>query len=175
MNMRDLIKKCCLISFSLILLVSTGCKKDVEEKQVYDNIIYKVDTTRLYSSSAEKTKQKSQTQYISIMYSDLFSTNISGGELSELSELSLAMGDKTMANELTLSHYLNSTTLDKPSDAEMRADVEVFVENTYLRFYQRNPGPYERLYLTDVIDKDPLLTVLDVYTAFILSNEYYYY
>ena len=152
-----------------------SCKKEVEEKQVYDNIIYQVDTTRLYLSSAEKTKQKSQTQYISIMYSDLFSKNISSTELNGLDELSLAMGDKTMANEMTLSHYLTSTALDKPTDAQMRADVEYFVEMTYLRFYQRNPTPYERLYLRDIIDKDLQMTVLDVYTAFILSNEYYYY
>jgi len=173
--MPDLINKYYPISFLLLLLISFGCKKEIEEKVVYDNIIYQVDTTRLYSSSAEKTKQKSQTQYISILYSDLFNTNISGVELSDLSELSLAMGDKSMANELTLSHYLNSTALDKVSDAEMRADVKAFVETTYLRFYQRNPSPYERLYLTDVIDKDPLLTVVDIYTSFILSNEYYYY
>ena len=175
MNMRALIKKICISAIPILLLFSSACKKEIEEKQVYDNIIYQVDTSRLYSSSAEKTKQKSQTQYISIMYSDLFSTNISGNVLSELSELSLAMGDKTMANELTLSHYLNSTALDKPSDTEMRSDVESFVELTYLRFYQRNPSPYEKIYLIGVIDNDPILTVLDIYTAFILSNEYYYY
>lgn len=160
--------------FSAVML-AFSCKKEIEEKEIYDNVIYQVDTSRLYLSSAEKVKQKSQTQYISIMFSDLFSKNISGNELTELSEISLAMGDKSMANELTLSHYLNSTALDKPSDAEMRADVEYFVEITYLRFYQRNPTPYERLYLTDIIEKDLELTVLDIYTAFILSNEYYYY
>lgn len=152
-----------------------SCKKDVEEKVVLDNIIYKLDTARLYASSAEKIKQKSPAQYISIMYSDLFSYNISSTDLSELSELNLALGDKTMANELTLSHYLKSNDVDKPSDAQMRADVESFVENTYRRFYQRNPLPYEKLYMTDVINKDPQITVSDVYTAFVLSDEYYHY
>ena len=157
------------------MLLFLSCKKEIEEKTVYDNVIYGIDTTRLYSSSAEKTKQKTQTQYISIMYSDLFNSNISSTDLSELSELSLAMGDKTMANELTLSHYLNDSGVDRPSDAEMRADVELFVEETFLRFYQRNPSPYERLYLTDIIEKDPQMTVLEIYTSFVLSNEYYYY
>lgn len=162
--------------FSFItLLTFISCKKELEVTEVYDNVIYQVDSTKLYASSAEKVKQKTQAQYISIMYSDLFSFNISGNELSELSELSLAIGDKTMANELSLSHFLNSPLLDEPSDAEMRADLDNFVELTYLRFYQRNPTPYEKLYLTDVIEKENQISVLDVYTAFILSDEYYYY
>lgn len=159
--------------FSVGLMYS--CKKDVQEKEVLDNIIYQLDTTRLYASGAEKTKQKSPAQYISIMYSDLFSYNISSTDLSELSELNLALGDKSMANELTLSHYLKSNDVDKPSDAQMRADVESFVEDTYRRFYQRNPLPYEKLYMTDVINKDPQITVSEVYTAFVLSDEYYHY
>ncbi len=163
------------LSMALGMLIIFSCKKEVEEKTVYDNVIYQVDTTILYSSSAEKTKQKTPTQYISIMYSDLFNSNIPGNDLSELSELSLAVGDKTMANELTLSHYLNSTSVDVPTNGEMRNDVEQFVEDTYRRFYQRMPSPYEKLYMTDIIDKDPLLTVEDIYSAFILSNEYYYY
>jgi hypothetical protein len=175
MNMLDLINRKPYILLLSVVLFSIGCKRDVEETQVYDNIIYQIDTAIIYSSSAEKTKQKSQTQYISIMYSDLFSVNISGNDLAELSELSLAVGDKTMANELTLSHYLNASGLDKPSDSEMRADIETFIEYTYIRFYQRLPTPYEKLFLKDLIEKDVQLSVTDVYTSFILSNEYYYY
>ena len=48
----------------------------------------------------------------------------------------VASWSKTMANELTLSHYLNSSNVQKPSDAEMRGDLDVFIEITYLRFYQ---------------------------------------
>ena len=171
--MQDLNRMLFLLTMGAVLLFS--CKKEVVETQVYDNVIYEIDTQRLYSSSAEKIKQKTQTQYISIMYSDLFSQNVSSNELSELSELSLAIGDKTMANELTLSHYLNSSNVQKPSDAEMRGDLDVFIEITYLRFYQRRPTPYELLFLKGVINDDPQLTVVDIYTAFILSNEYYYY
>ena len=162
-----------LLSVSFIFL--NACKQDIEEKQVLDNIIYEVDTQRVYSSSAEKSKQKSQTQYISIMYSDLYNKNISGSDLSELSELSLAMGDKTMTNELSLSNFLKGSGVDIPSNSEMRADVGKFVEMTYLRLFQRNPTPYEKIYLVDVIENDPSIQVVDVYTAFILSDEYYYY
>ena len=161
--------------FALIPCLLSSCKKETEATEVYDNVIYGIDTVRIYASGAEKVKQKSQTQYISIMYGDLFGSNISDAELSELSELSLSIGDKSMANELTLSNYLKSTSLDIPTNSEMRADVESFVELTYLRFYQRNPGPYEKLYLTELIEKDTELSVMEIYTAFILADEYYYY
>lgn len=49
-----------------------SCKKDVLQKRVYDNVIYEVNPVALYASNAEKTKQKSSTQYVSILYNDLF-------------------------------------------------------------------------------------------------------
>lgn len=159
----------------VFILLILSCKKETVETQVYDNVIYKVDSTRLYNSSAEKTKQKTPTQYISILYSDLFSKTISNNELSELNELSLAVGDKTMVNELTLSHYLKAQLADKPSNPEMRADVQTFVTFVYVKFYLRYPTEYEKRYLSDIIEKDVLITVDDIYSAFILSNEYYYY
>ena len=58
------------------------------------------------------------------MYSDLFNRSISSNELFELSELTLGIGDKTMGNELTLSHYLKASDIEKPTDGEMRNDVE---------------------------------------------------
>ena len=157
------------------ILICFSCKKDITNKQVIDNVTYGLDTSILYQSSAQKVKQKTTTQYVSILYSDLFSRSISSKELSELSELSLGIGDKTMGNELTLSHYLKATDLSKPSDGEMRLDVEKFVVDTYRKFFQRFPTPYEKIFLTDLINKDPSIIVVDVYTSFVLSNEYYYY
>ena len=158
-----------------LMMLFIACKKETVETQVYDNVIYQVDSTRLYGSSAEKNKQKTPTQYISILFSDLYNKTISSNELSELNELNLAIGDKTMANELTLSHYLKTPFVDKPTDAEMRADVKTFVSFVYLKFYQRYPTEYEQRYLTDIIQKDVSIKVDDVYSAFVLSNEYYYY
>ena len=159
----------------LIAVVLFSCKEKKIEETVYDNVIYELDTVRLYASGAEKTKQKSTDQYVSIMYTDLFSTGISANELAELNELSLAVGDKTMVNELLLAHYLNSSGVSLPSATVMRADVEYFVEQTYLRFYQRFPSEYESIYMIKLIEADADLTPKDIYTAFVLSNEYYFY
>lgn len=164
--------------FSVILiglLAFSSCKKVVEEEVTYDYPIYGINTQVVYSSSAEKTRQKTPVQYISILYGDLFGARIPNNELNNLTLLSTANGDKGMANELILSHYLNNPALQLPSDAEMQENPEAFAEQTYIRFYKRNPTPYEKLFLVNLIEDDAATTVEVVYTAFILSNEYYFY
>lgn len=153
----------------------SACKKVLEEEVTYDQAIYGINTQVVYSSSAEKTRQKTPVQYISILYGDLFGERIPNNELNNLSLLSAANGDKGMANELILSHYLSDPGLELPTDADMQSDPAAFVEATYIRFYKRNPTPYEKIYFVNLIEDDPELSVQVLYTAFILSNEYYFY
>ncbi|MEO1713972.1 MAG: hypothetical protein AAFU60_11635, partial [Bacteroidota bacterium] len=62
-----------------------------------------------------------------------------------------------------------------PSNQEMRADIETFIEETYKRFYVRIPTEAEKTwwinYLESNTDVDPEL----VYFSFATSNEYYFY
>lgn len=167
------VSKIALVAIAAVAMVA--CKKKTVEEVTYDNVIYELDDVPVYSSNVQKTKQKSPTQYISILYSDLFNKSIPTTELTELGELSLAMGDKGMANELLLTHYYNDPTVVIPTNAQMRADVNQFVEDTYIRFYLRFPTEYEKYYLADLINNDPALTPENIYTAFALSNEYYFY
>jgi hypothetical protein len=160
--------------FSVIVLVAS-CKKTTEEQVIYDNVIYEMNNVVVYNSSSEKTKQKTPVQYISILYADLFNARIPNNELNNLTLISTAIGDKTLANELILSHYLNSPDLQLPGNEEMLSDIPGFVDEIYIRFYQRNPTPYEKLYLTNLIEEDESLTVQLIYTSFVLSNEYYFY
>lgn len=165
---------------SILLLVLVGgmlasCRKTVEEQVIYHNVIYEVDNVILYQNAADKTRQKTSTQYISILYADLFNTSISNGELTDIAELTLGIGDKTMANELIIDHYLNDPQVVMPSDATMRTDIPAFVEATYVKFYQRLPTEYERHYLEEMIADDTQMTVSNIYVAFMLANEYYFY
>ena len=162
-----------ILWFALVLV--TSCKKTIKEEVVYDNVIYELNDQVVYSTSAEKNRQKSPTQFISVLYSDLFNASISSNELAEIAELTLAVGDKGVVTELLLTHYLNDPGVQIPSDAQMRADLTVFVEETYVRFYQRYPSPYEAHYLQDLIENDLNLQPEDVYSAFALANEYYFY
>jgi len=159
----------------VFVIFAFGCNKITKEDVIYDNIIYEMDDVTLYTSSAEKTKQKTQAQYISIMYADLFNRSITNQELNELEELSIAMGDKTKANELILSHYFQQSDVSMPTDSEMRTDINQFIEETYIKFYQRLPTAYENHRLKAIIVKDIALSPEAIYTSFILSNEYYFY
>lgn len=152
-----------------------SCKKEVEETIVYSNVIYDVDDVNIYSSNAEKTKQKSPELLLSIMYSDIFNQAIPTNKLLEIAELSLSNGDKTMFTEMIFSQFLTEPTASIPTNAQMRADVELFIENSYIRFFQRNPSEYERIFLKNLITNDNMITVENVFTSFALSNEYYFY
>ncbi len=156
-------------------LVAISCQKDIQEEVIYDYAIYELNDQVVYSSAAEKIREKTPVQYISILYGDLFNARIPNSELNNLTLLSTAIGDKGLVNELILSHYLVNPDLALSTQAEMQADPEGFAQQTYVRFYKRNPTPYESIFLVNLIESDPDLTVPVIYTAFVLSNEYYFY
>jgi hypothetical protein len=162
-----------LVAFAVLLL--TSCKKDVVQTRVYDNVLYEVNPVTLYESNAQKTKQKSSLQYISILYTDLFNQSIPANKLNKMSEAALSIGDKAAASDLIMQKWLVEPGVQIPTDNAMRADLQQFVTDTYLRFFQRYPTPYESYFLKKTIDDDPAVTPALVYAAFALSNEYYYY
>src|SRR5437762_689269 len=80
-----------LLSISLFLC---SCKKDVIQKVIYDNTIYGVTPVNLYSSNADKTKQKSPEQFVSILYSNLTNQTIPADALNHIAEVNYSFGDK---------------------------------------------------------------------------------
>lgn len=168
-------KKYFILSILIGFLSFTSCKKKVDELVVYDNVIYDVGNQNVYASNAQKTKQKSPELIISIMYADIFNQGINTNTLLELSEIYTATGDKTMYNELVFSHFFKDPAAIVPSDAQMRSDISQFVSDTYLNFFQRVPSEYEKRYLIDLITNDNDITVENVFTSMVLSNEYYFY
>jgi hypothetical protein len=158
------------IIFSIIFLAVLGmsCKK--EYRYIYD-----VGSEVVYESSAEKDKQKSSSQFVSILYSNLFRSSVSQQELNELTELRSALGDKQIADNLIINNYVNSSTVQIPTDLEMRDDIPKFVEETYIRFYLRKPTPYEAKFMKESIENDPGMSPELIYEAFAGSNEYKFY
>ena len=166
------------ILYSLLFtLAFTSCKKDTVtiHDTTVDNYIYGVNGENLYQSNAEKNKQKSSEQYVSILYSNLFQNAIGQGDLVALSEIRTAIGDKQLADEMILNAFVNRDNVIIPTDTEMRNDVEAFIEETYLRFFLRKADPYEVYELKNEIEKDAGLTAELIYQAFALSNEYKFY
>lgn len=163
------------IAFIGVILFLSSCKKEVEETIIYSNVIYELDDVKIYSSNAEKTKQKSPELLLSIMYSDIFNQGIPTNKLLEIAELSASNGDKTMFTEMIFSQFLTEPTASVPTNAQMRANLTVFIEDNYIRFFQRKPTVYEKIYLESLISGDSDITVENVFTSFALSNEYYFY
>jgi hypothetical protein len=163
--------------YLILLLLLTACKKETVtvHQPVVDNYIYGIDGENLYQSNAEKNKQKSAEQYISILYSNLFQNAIGQNDLVELSEIRRAIGDKQISDELILNAFVNNNLVIIPSNLAMRADIDAFVEETYLRFFLRKPNPYEAHELKSEIENDEGLTPELIYMGFALSNEYQFY
>ncbi|MCB0703762.1 MAG: hypothetical protein KDC34_00565 [Saprospiraceae bacterium] len=168
------------IAIPFLLLLCFGlssCKKEtiVNKETVVDNYIYGINNEEVYQSNVEKTKQKSAEQYISILYANLFLQTVPANVLTQLTEVREANGDKQLVDELILNNYVNSGQVNIPSDSEMRANIDQFIEDTYLRFFLRKPTPYELYELRQAIEEDSELNPELIYQGFALSNEYKYY
>jgi hypothetical protein len=166
-----------IIAFLLLTAIVNlpSCKQDVLQTTVYDNTIYDVNPVTLYVNNADKVKQKTSTQYISILYSDLFNQSISGTQLNDLNELTLSVGDKTVVNDMLLQKMLATSGIDIPTDSEMRSNVDAFIDATYIKFFLRHPSPYEAYFMKKYIQDDLSVTPQMVYASFALSNEYLFY
>ena len=165
-----------LLIFIAVFLFSS-CKKETQviNQPVVDNYIYGVNIENIYQSNVEKNKQKTSEQYISILYANLFQTSVPQNDLVELAEVRLAIGDKQSADELILNSFVNDANVTIPTDSEMRADIDKFIEETYLRFFLRKPNAYETFELKKEIEEDLDLTPELIYQAFAISNEYKFY
>lgn len=165
-----------MLFWSVVVLFS-ACRKKTEviKTQVVDNVIYEVGGTAVYQDNSEKKKQKTNTQFISILHANLFQNSISTSDLTSLSEVRTAIGDKQLADELIINNYVHSTGVQIPTNSIMRSDIDGFVQATYLRFFLRKPNAYEKYYLKQAIENDADLTPELIYTGFSVSNEYKYY
>ena len=62
-----------------------------------------------------------------------------------------------------------------PSDSIMRDDLNLFIEESYKRFFVRDITEAEREFFLNFFESHPNVSAEMVYMAFSLSNEYQYY
>tara|TARA_B110000914_G_scaffold179814_1_gene161926 strand:+ start:1392 stop:1889 length:498 start_codon:yes stop_codon:yes gene_type:complete len=165
MNMR--IFKINLIFIIVLFLSMSSCQKE--------DLVYDINELHASSYNANKNKLKSIGQYISIIYANLFQKSLSSNELVEITRCIESIGDKQIANEIILSNFMNKQDVIIPSDSLMRADLDLFLEETYKRFFVRDITQAEREFFLVFLNSHPHVTCEMVYTSFALSNEYQFY
>ena len=167
MNTHILIKKMKKLLYILsVFLILSSCKKDD---------VYELNEVNATSYNANKDKLKSSNQFISILYANLFQEALSANELFEISRCIQSIGDKEVAHEIVFSNFMNKNGVIIPSDSLMRDNLDLFIEDTYKRFFVRDITEAEREFFISFFESHPNVSAEMFYMAFALSNEYQYY
>ncbi len=164
--MQALIKKTVVLIALTCMLFS--CKPEPETSFILNDV-------ELYPSSAGKTKEKTNEQFVAILHANLFQTALSANDVYDVNRCIESIGDKELAREVIISNFMNDPAVQLPSVEEMNADIDQFIEDTYVRFYVRYPTEAEKTYLRNFIQNNPYVTPEIVYFSFALSDEYMYY
>ena len=152
---------------SVVLLFS--CKKEKK-------ITYQLNDITIENNTANKDHLKSTIEFISIAYSDIFSTVISTNKLAELSTIYKAFGDKKLIEQMVIKNFLNEPSIQIPQiDRSSSSTINIFVQNMYTKLYNRTPDEYELWFVADMIQKDITLTSELIYFSLMTANEYRYY
>lgn len=159
--------------FLTVLLWQTSCNKKVEIQK--NRYIFNVEDQELYQSSAQKQYLKTTDQFISIAYSHLFGVSITNNELNQYNVSLQALGDKATIQDMIVKSLINRNNVVLVTDNAMRADIAAFVEQTYLRFYNRKPNEFERWKMKDLIEKNTDISPKMIYYSMMTGDEYRYY
>ncbi len=125
--------------------------------------------------SGEKGNLKSDIQFLSIAYSDLFGQQISTTELNSLLSGYNAVGDKTLIIDLIVRNLLVKPGIVKVDQATMQSDPEAFINITFKRFFIREPTEMEIWFFANLINENKQFLPEDIYYALMRAEEYRYY
>jgi len=156
--------------FGLMLtLFMASCKKEVQT-------IYQVQSQVLYQNSAQKTNLKTTNQFISIAYNDLYNASISTAQLNSLNTCLEAFGDQATMEDIIIKNLLDNGGVSIPDSATMMADLPTFINQTYIRFYNRQPTGQELWKMQNIIlQPGSNINPKMIYYSMLTSTEYRYY
>ncbi len=155
-----------------VCLASFQCKKDKLEDKIFE-----INEVTLYPSASAKLKEKTESQWIAVVYTNLFQQALSAGDIYKAGQCITSIGDKELAREVIISNFMNSSSPLPmiPTDSEMRANIDQFIDETYERFLIRRPTEGEKQYFRNEINNNPTRSAEIIYFSFALSNEYLFY
>lgn len=167
MNMPISDKRSIIIAFLFMLFILPSCQRDTP--------LYGIEDLTIDPVNSEKNKAKTHSQYISILYTNLFQEAIGPNKMLEALAAIESIGDKQVAYDILVSKYMNDPRLVLPSEDMMRTDPEAFIRDTYKRFLVRQPTEAELLWMKNYIQSRPDLTPELVYFSFATCNEHFHY
>ena len=160
---KVLAKACCL--FCLLSIIA--CQEDY--------YVYGIEDIEIKPVNSEKDKAKTNAQYISILYTNMFQKAIGPNQMLQALKAVESVGDKQIAYDILVSKYMSDHDVKLPTLESMQADPETFVRETYTRFLVRQPTEAELQWMINYIQSRPALTPELVYFSFATSNEHFHY
>ena len=146
-----------------------SCKKEVQT-------IYQVQNKVMYQNSSQKTNLKTTNQFISIAYNDLYSASISTVQLTNLNTCLEAFGDQATMEDIIIKNLLENGGVSMPDRVTMMADLPTCINQTYIRFYNRQPTAQELWKMQNLIlQPGSNINPKMIYYSMLTSTEYRYY
>ena len=124
-------------------------------------------------TSTEKKSRipKTDLQFISIAYMDVFGKAIPQQELNSIKEVFLSQGDRELNRKALIIKLLQNQPETLPGENILAVNPESFLRFCFKQFYRRVPSNKELTELLITHQEDPL-TASDWYLAFMMSDEY---
>ena len=151
-----------ILSF-IVCMVFLSCQKD-------RRVNYAVVNQTANDIIINKNKAKTETQFISILYANLFQEALPINQLIMTQNVIQSVGDRALVYEIILSNGVKM-----PSDSAMKANPEQFIIDTYKQFYLRIPSELEKNFFLNYFEANPNVRPELVYTSFAASDEYLFY
>lgn len=137
-----------------------------------DTYVFGVIDQEVRSDVINKDLFRADINLVSTCYADLIGKSMSGPELAQVENVLSATNDRQMLVDMMMRSLLNREETDIPTNDKMRSDLPKFVNETYQRFYHRQPNPFEAWKLQDMIENNTYLRPVEIYYAFLSSDEY---
>ena len=150
MNMQTLGKKVLLCLVIIVMASLYSCNKETD--------LYGINDLTILPVNSEKNKPKTVSQYISILYTNLFQQAIGPNKMLEAKAAITSIGDKQIAFDILVSKYMLDGGVVLPTEEFMRSQPEQFIRDTYKRFLIRQPTEAELKWMINYIESRPLLT-----------------
>lgn len=155
---------------SIALLMLSSCSND----DPY--FLFEVDNVEVQQSDANKNRLKTDIEFVSIAYNDLYGSNIPQNQLEEIITSYKSFGDKSLVIELIIKKFIVDESSDIPSLVRVsRQSVETFVVDAYEKLYNRTPNAFEKWHMTELIMNNTNIDAEMIFFSMMTANEYRYY